>query len=82
MTLTDKIMADIARTIGSESMATIAVKDLGISFRTVENLKVVRQGDSPGFNRDLLILWRNKNPGVNQAQVSELQIKIPLMSYF
>ena len=52
-------------------MASIAIKDLGIPHETAENLKLLRQGDYVAFNRDLLSLWRNKNPGIDQAQVSE-----------
>ena len=59
-------------------MASIAIKDLEIPHETVENLKLFRQGDYVAFNRDLLSLWRNKNPGIDQAQVSE---KIAVLCY-
>ena len=53
-------------------MATIAMKDLGIGYETIENLKLIKQNDYIGYNRDLLVLWRNKNPGINQVQVSDI----------
>ena len=70
LTLTDTQIEDLAQIIVSKHMATIAIKYLGIPQETVENLRRDRQGDSIAFNRDVLVLWRNKNPGVNQVQVS------------
>ena len=68
-TLTDYKIENLSREIGSKYMATIAIKDLGLSYETVENFKIIRQNDYIGFNRDLLILWRNKNPEIDQVQV-------------
>ena len=69
LTLTDKEIEDLAQVIVSKHMATIAIKYLGLPYETVENLKLIRQGDFVAFNRDLLVLWRYKNPGDNQVQV-------------
>ena len=56
----------------TKHVESIALKDLGLPHETVENLKLIRQGDYIAFNRDVLVLWRNKTPGINQVQVSSL----------
>ena len=61
--VTDRQIEDLAQEVVSKHMATIAIKYLGLTQVTVENLRRDRQGDSTSFNRDLLVLWRNKNPG-------------------
>ena len=71
MTLTDSEIEELAQVIITKHMASIALKDLGLPHETVENLKLIRQGDYIALNRDILILWRNKNPGINQVQVSK-----------
>ena len=68
--LTDSQVEDLAQVIVSKHMATIAIKYLGLSHEMVKNLKLIRQGDYIGFNRDILVLWRNKNQGIDQVQVS------------
>ena len=70
LTLTDTQIEDLAQIIVSKHMATIAIKYLGLPQETVENLRSIRHNDYAAFNRDLLVLWRNKNPGINQVQVS------------
>ena len=70
--LSDSQIEAIAREIEVRKMESIAISDLGIGIETVNNLKVVRQGDYMGFNRDLLVQWRNKNPGINEVQVSKI----------
>ena len=67
--LTDHQVEDLAEVIVSKHMATIAIKYLGLPQETVENLRSMRQNDFVGFNRDVLSLWRNKNPGINHTQV-------------
>ena len=69
LTLTDGEIEKLAQVIVSKHMANIAIKYLGLPYETVENLKFIPQSDYIAFNRDLLVLWRNKNPGINQAQV-------------
>ena len=69
--LLDSQVEDLAQIIVYRHMVTVAIKYLGIPHETIENLKLIRQGDYIGLNRDLLVLWRNKNPGINQAQVSK-----------
>ena len=68
--LSDGEIEALARNIITKHMATIAMKDLGIGYETIENLKIIKQNDFIGYNRDLLVLWRNKNPGINQVRVS------------
>ena len=68
--VTDRQIEDLSQAIATKHMATIAIKYLGIPQVTVDNLRRDRQGDSTAFNRDLLVLWKNKNPGINQVQVS------------
>ena len=80
LTLTDREIEDLAQVIVMKHMATVAIKYLGLPYETVENQKLIRQGDSTGFNRDLLILWRNKNPGINQVQVSQKVIQSKFLS--
>ena len=68
--LTDKQIEDLAQVIVSKHMASIALKYLGLPYETVENLKLIKQGDYIGYNRDLLVLWRNKNDETKQVEVS------------
>ena len=68
--LKDTQIEDLSKVIATKHMTTIAIKYLGLPYETVENLKRDNKDNSVAFNRDLLILWRNKNPGTNQVQVS------------
>ena len=68
--LTDSQIEGLAREMEATKMASIVIADLQIGVDTVNNFRLVRQGDYVGFNRDLLVLWRNKNQGINQIQVS------------
>ena len=70
LTLTDNQIEGLAREIEARNLESIAIKDLGIGIETVNNFKVMRQNDLIAFNRDLLVLWRNKNPKINQIKVS------------
>ena len=69
VSLADSEIEDLAQVIITKHMATFAIKYLGLPYETVENLKTIRQSDFTAFNRDLLVLWKNKNPGINQVQV-------------
>ena len=71
LTLADREIEDLAQIIVMKHMATIAINYLELPYETVENLKLIRQNDYVAFNRDLLVLWRNKNPGIDQVQVSQ-----------
>ena len=74
--LADRKIEDLAQIIVSKHMATIAIKYLRLPQETVENLRSIRQNDYVAFNRDLIVLWRNKNPGINQIQVLFLSSKM------
>ena len=73
--LSDRQVEDLAEIIVSKLMVTIAIKYLRLPHETVENLSCLRQNDNIAFNRDLLVLWRNKNTGMNQIQASFFQVK-------
>ena len=67
--LSNEEIEDLAQVIVSKHMVTIAIKYMNLPYETVENLKIMRQNDATELNRTLLVVWRNKNPGVNQTQV-------------
>ena len=69
LSLADQEIEELSQIIVLKHMATIAIKYLSLSYETVQNLKLIRQNDYVAFNRDLLVLWRNKNLGINQVQV-------------
>ena len=69
VTLKDSEIDALAREMEARKLESIAITDLGITVETVNNLRVICQNDFVGFNRDILILWRNKNPMINQVQV-------------
>ena len=67
--LTDQEIEELSKNIVAIHLESIAISHLGISSEIVENFKLAKQGDLIAFNRDLLVLWRNKNHGINQTQV-------------
>ena len=68
--LTDRQVEDLSQIIAARHMASIAIKYLDFPQETVENLRSIRQDDYMGFNRNILTQWRNRNPMINQVQVS------------
>ena len=44
VTLKDSEIERLARIIIAKHMATIAMKDLGIGYETIENLKIIKTG--------------------------------------
>ena len=68
LTLTSGDIEGLSEIITDKNMATIAIKYLGIEYETVENLRSKNRGDTVGFNRDVLVKWRNKTQ--RTAQVS------------
>ena len=69
--LSDSQIEGLAGEIEPKNLESIAIYDLGIAIETVNNSKVIHQNDYIALNRDLLVLWRNKNPGINQVEVSK-----------
>ena len=67
--LTDYEIERLAREMEARKLESIAIADLGIGIETVNNLKVIRQNDCVAFNRDLLVMWRNMNQGIDQVKV-------------
>ena len=68
LTLSSGDIEGLSEIITDKNMATIAIKYLGIEYETVENLRSKNRGDTTGFNRDVLVKWRNKTHGT--AKVS------------
>ena len=74
-TVTDSQIAKLSQEIPSQDMATIAIKYLGFDHKTIENLMVSHHDDPIGFNRYVLIVWRNKTVSRSQVQVSQIGMK-------
>ena len=72
--ISDIEIEDLSEVIAIKHMVTIAIKYMGIPQVTVENLRITKQGESMGYNRDVFALWRNKNQGINQAQVGKITL--------
>ena len=70
MSLTDDLIEKIAESIVATKMETIAISYLKITSETVANIEKDKRGNSTGFNRSLINLWKCMNPGDNQVQVS------------
>ena len=70
--ISDIEIEDLSEVIAIKHMSTIAIKYMGIPQVTVENLRITKQRESMGYNRDVLALWRNKNQGINQVQVGKI----------
>ena len=69
---------DLSEAITDKNMATIAIKYLGIEYETVENLRSKNRGDITGFNRDILVKWKNKTQGTAQVSIPVLLLNIAL----
>ena len=76
--LSDGQIEDLSKAIVWKHLASIAITYLDLPSETVENIRSIRERDYQGFNRDLLVLWRNKNPEINQVQVGEIILMIYL----
>ena len=67
LSLTVGDIEGLSEAITDKNMATIAIKYLGIEYETVENLRSKNRGDVTGFNRDVLVKWKNKTQGTTQV---------------
>ena len=63
---------ELCEIITDKNMAIIAMKYLGIEYETVENFKSKNREDITGFNRDILVKWRNKTQGTTQVSIPAL----------
>ena len=79
MSLSDDQLERLSQVTVATKMETIAIGHLKIQSETVANLKITHQGNTTGFNRAVLTVWKCMNPGDNQAQVSFYIISINLL---
>ena len=68
--LTNKQIVRLAASISSTNMVAIARGYMDIGDVTIKNKKSENKDDTEGFNREIITIWRNKNPD-NQIKVSE-----------
>ena len=68
--LTNKQIVSLAASISAINMAAIAEGYMNICDVTIKNKKSENQNDAEAFNREIIKIWRNKNPD-NQIKVSE-----------
>ena len=80
MSLSDDQLERLSQVTVATKMETIAISHLKIQSETVANLKITHQGNTTGFNRAVLTIWKCMNPGDNQAQVSFTSL--PSVYYF
>ena len=78
LTVTDSQIEELAEIIPSKYMATIAILYFGMTTEMVDDLEHIHQSDPIKFNRDVLVLWRNRNYGINQVQISQIGMKMIL----
>ena len=57
-------------------MESVALKYFSIDVEKVLSLKTANRDNPDAFKRELLRIWANKNPGINQVKVSYNAIKI------
>ena len=63
---------DLSEMITDKNMTTVAINYLGIEYETLENLRSKNRADVTGFNRDVLVKWRNKTQGTTQVSIPVL----------
>ena len=68
--LSDSQIEQLAQSIVATNMETIAIGFLKIQSETVTNLKIEHRGNTRGFNRAVLTIWKNMNSQIDQVQVS------------
>ena len=70
--LTNEYIVQLGRAISSPDMESIAVGYFKIDEETIKNLRYEHRGNAEAFNRGVLKLWANQNPGSDQVEVSHL----------
>ena len=68
--LTPRQIVLLARVVSADNMAAIAEGYMGIDDPTIKNKKYENKDDAEAFNREIIKIWANNNPG-NQTQVSQ-----------
>ena len=68
--LSNNQIVRLSYAIAAGDMEAIAQGYMNIDHETVKNLRDDNRG-AQAFNRAVIHLWMNKNPGPNQAQVSQ-----------
>ena len=68
--LTNKQIVRLAASIEATHMPVIAEGYMNIDDVTIKNKKSENKDDTEAFNREIIKIWRNKNPD-NQIKVSE-----------
>ena len=71
--LTQNQIVRLASSISMNNMAAIAEGYMDISDEVVKNKKSENKDDAEAFNREIIKIWRNKNPD-NQIKVSEFLV--------
>ena len=73
-TLTDEKIARLSPKITKRSMESIALTHMKMDNETVNAIDVIAQNNPHKFTRDIIFLWRNKNPAINHVKVSNENI--------
>ena len=60
-TLSDATLAQLATIISSKKLTSFATSHMGFKQPELENLEADYSGDAEGYNRAILIKWKNKN---------------------
>ena len=68
--LTQNQIVRLASSISMNNVAAIAEGYMDISDEVVKNKRSENKDDAEAFNREIIKIWRNKNPD-NQIKVSE-----------
>ena len=71
--LTPKQIVRLARAVTVNNMAAIAEGYMDIDDVTIKNTKSENKDDAEGFNREIIKIWRNKNPD-DQIKVGEFPV--------
>ena len=68
--LTNRQIVRIGENISIIAMKTIAQEFLDINPEKIKSLEVQHQMDPGAFNRNIIEIWANRNPGSQQISVN------------
>ena len=71
--LENKEIAELAASIATENMKSIAEGYLGIPSETVKNIVYENVGKAEAINGEIIRVWAHKYSGPNQVKVSCIQ---------